>query len=99
MENRAHIFEIQYTKAAEKFFTVHEDVRIKYEEAVKSLMFGEHPESVDVKRIKGKRSTYYRIRLGEWRVIYTIIDGRIIVIMTLLAGARGDVYKKAGSLR
>ena len=88
MENLTHIFEIQYTKAAEKFFTVHEDVRIKYEEAVKSLMFGEHPESVDVKRIKGKRSTYYRIRLGEWRVIYTIIDGRIIVVMTLLAGPK-----------
>ena len=37
---------------------------------------------------------YFRIRLGEYRVIYAVINGKIIVINTLLAGARGDIYKK-----
>ena len=55
---------------------------------------GDHPETVDVKRIKGKRSDYYRIRLGGWRVVYTLINGEIVVITVLLAGPRGDVYKK-----
>ena len=55
-------YEIQYTKAADKFFAIHEDVRSEYEDAVKELLSGDHPERVDVKRIKGKRNDYYRIR-------------------------------------
>ena len=42
-------------------------------------MVGEFPEKVDVKRIKGKHSNYYRIRLGGYRVVYTIINGTIVV--------------------
>ena len=45
-------YDIQYTKAAEKFFRKHEDV------------------------------------------VYTISNGTIVVVSTLLAGSRGDVYKK-----
>ncbi|MCR5335923.1 MAG: hypothetical protein K6E42_05150, partial [Synergistes sp.] len=62
--------DIQYTRAAEKFFTQHEDVRAQYETAILKLVAGEHPESVDVKKIQGKRNDYYRIRIGGYRVIY-----------------------------
>ena len=92
-------YEIQYTKAAYKFFQLHEDVREQYEDAIRELMIGDHPERVDVKRIQGKRSTYYRIRLSDYRVVYTVINGRIVVITTILAGARGDVYKKMSGLK
>ena len=68
-------YDIQYTKAAEKFFRKHEDIRTEYESSIKELMVGEFPEKVDVKRIKGKHSNYYRIRLGGYRVVYTIING------------------------
>lgn len=87
-------YEIQYTKAAEKFLKNHEDVRKQYEDAIKELLVGEHPEKVDVRRIRGKRNNYYRIRLGNYRVVYAVINEKIIVINTLLAGPRGDVYKK-----
>lgn len=80
-------YEIQYTKAADKFLKIHEDVRTQYEDAIKELLVGDHPEKIDVKRIRGKRNHYYRIRLGGYRVIYVIIDGKIVVISTLLAGA------------
>ena len=92
-------YEIEYTRAAEKFFRAHENVRDQYEDAIRELLTGEHPEKINVKRIKGKRSEYYRIRLGEWRVIYGIINGKIVVITTLLAGPRGDVYKKMDGLK
>ena len=92
-------FEIQYTKVADKFFKEHEDVREEYKQALKELLVGEHPEKVDVKRIKGKKNDYYRIRLGSYRVIYTVINGKIVVISTLLAGARGDIYKKMDGLK
>ena len=91
-------YQIQYTKAADKFFQTHEDVREAFKGAINELLVGEHPESVDVKKIKGKKNDYYRIRLGGWRVVYAVINGKIVVIQTLLAGARGDVYKKMGGL-
>ena len=87
---------IQYTKAADKFFNVHEDVREKYEAAIRELLVGTHPESVDVKRIRGRMNDYFRIRLGKWRVIYAVINGTIVVINTISAGSRGDVYKQSG---
>ena len=92
-------YEIQYTKVAEKFFKTHEDVRDDYENAIRELLIGEHPEQVDVKRIKGKRNDYYRIRLGDYRVVYAIVNGKIVCINTILAGSRGDVYKKMKGLK
>ena len=92
-------FEIHYTKAANKFLNDHETVRRQYEDAVRELMIGDNPQRVDVKRIKGKRCDYYRIRLGDYRVVYAIIRGKIVVISTLLAGARGDIYKKGKGLK
>lgn len=97
--NRNFTYEIQYTKAADKFFKTHEDVREEYKSAIKELLVGEHPEKVDVKRIKGKKNDYFRIRLGGWRVVYAVINGKIVVINTLLAGSRGDVYKKMDGLK
>ena len=84
-------YEIQYTKAADKFLKTHEEVREQYENAIKELLVGDHPERVDVKRIRGKRNDYYRIRIGEYRIVYAIINGKIVVICTMLAGVRGDV--------
>ncbi len=90
---------IQYTKVADKFFKTHEEVREQYEDAIKELLVGDHPEKVDVKRIKGKRNDYYRIRLGEYRVVYAIINEKIVVINTMLAGVRGDINKKMSGLK
>ena len=94
-------YDIRYTKVAEKFFKAHEDVRDQYEVAIRELLAGEHPEKVDIKKIKGKRSDYYRIRLGDYQVVYALINGTIVVVNTIPAGARGDVYvyKKMSGLK
>ena len=92
-------YDIEYTRAAEKFFKSHEDVRTQYKEALKELFNGEHPEKVDVKQIKGKRNTYFGIKLGGYRVIYTLINNKVVVVNTILAGSRGDVYKKMHGLK
>lgn len=92
-------YEIQYTKAAEKFFIENEDIRDQYKAAIRELLAGEHPEKIDVKRIKGKKTCYYRIRIKDYRIIYALINDKIVVITTLLAGPRGDVYKKMTGLK
>ena len=100
MGNRRKIlYEIQYTKTAEKFFQTHEDIREQYKAAIRELLTGDHPERVDVRRIKGKRNDYYRIRLGGYRVVYAIINSKIVVITTILAGCCGDIYKKMDGLK
>ena len=91
-------YDIQYEKAAEKFFIKHENIRQQYIEGLNELFTGSNPERVDVKTIKGKRNKYYRMRIGEWRVIFSIVDGDIVVINTIHAGSRGDIYKKIGCL-
>lgn len=98
-KNSSFSYEIQYTKAADKFFKTHEDVRSEYKESLKELLVGDHPERVDVKRIRSKKNDYYRIKLGAYLVIYTVINGKVVVIMTILAGARGDIYKKMDGLK
>ena len=92
-------YEIQYTKKAEKFFEKHEEVREQYEQSIRQLVTGDNPGEIDVKRISGKRNEYFRIRLGSYRVVYAIINNIIVVINTLLAGPRGDVYKKMNGLK
>lgn len=87
-------YQIAYTKSAEKFFVKHEDVREKYVESIRKIIQNDHPEQVDVKKLKGRNAPYYRIRIGNYRVVYLVINEKIIVVNTLLAGARGDIYKK-----
>ena len=75
----AESYEVSYTKAAEKFFRAHEDIREQYEDAIRKLMTNDHPESVDLRRIQGKKNVYYRIRLSDYRVIYMVVNDRVIV--------------------
>lgn len=52
------------------------------------------PEGNDIKELKGKKNKgVYRLRLGSYRVIYTVDNGRLIVCV-IDAGNRGDVYKR-----
>lgn len=37
-------YEIQYSKAADKYLKTHEDVREQYEDAIKEFLVGDHPE-------------------------------------------------------
>ncbi|MFM2041687.1 MAG: hypothetical protein RLY86_263 [Pseudomonadota bacterium] len=42
-----------------------------------------------VKKLKGRDA--YRLRVGDWRVIYEIENGRMVIIVVKI-GPRGDVY-------
>ena len=49
------------------------------------------PRPPDSKKLAGDGS--YRIRIGMYRVIYDVYDGRL-VILVLRVGNRKDVYRK-----
>jgi mRNA interferase RelE/StbE len=48
------------------------------------------PRPTGCKKLIGKRS-YYRIRVGDYRVIYTIDDG-ILRVLVVEVGHRGGIY-------
>ena len=43
----------------------------------------------NVKRLKGRDG--YRLRVGDWRVIFTLDNGELVLIVVEI-GPRGDVY-------
>ena len=47
-------------------------------------------QAQNVKRLVGRPA--YRLRVGDWRVIYTLVEERLIV-RVLEIGARGGVYQ------
>ena len=75
--------EIRYSKQAIKFLEKQEEsirMRIKY--AIMKLPSG------DVKKLVGQ--PYYRLRVGDFRVLFTR-DGQIIHISKI--DSRGQIYK------
>ncbi len=55
----------------------------------------EDPRPRGVEKLKGQ-SDQYRIRVGSYRVIYTIEDDRLIVTVVRVADRR-DAYRKRGN--
>ena len=51
----------------------------------------ENPFPVQSKKLKDSESSY-RLRVGDWRVIYEIEDDRVVVIVLKVA-PRGGAYK------
>lgn len=50
------------------------------------------PNGEDIKKLKG-HSDLLRLRVGEYRIIYTVYNGKLVVIV-IDAGNRGEIYNK-----
>jgi mRNA interferase RelE/StbE len=48
-----------------------------------------HAPNNNVKRLKG--SADYRLRVGDWRVIYEVQDNRLVIVVVRIA-PRGSAY-------
>ncbi len=80
-------YKIIFEKEAQKFLERQDkSARMRLYKAIAML-----PEGNDIKRLKG--CDLYRLRVGNYRVLYTIDDEiRLIDIETI--DNRGDVYKR-----
>ncbi len=82
------MYQIIIKKKAKKFIDklpINERKRIVY--AIEHLPNGE-----DIKKLKG-HDELLRLRIGEYRIIYSVDNGKLIVYV-VDAGNRGDIYKK-----
>ena len=76
---------IIYLKEAEKAISAYDiPTRRRIIEAINKLPRG------DIKRLKGKSNKFYRLRMGKYRVIFSIDEKDYVIIDV---DTRGDVYK------
>ena len=83
---------IELTHRAEKDLDrLPTDVRIRIIHKIEAL--SENPRPHGVEKLSGKEG-FYRIRVGDYRVIYEIQDD-VILVLVLRLGHRSDIYLKS----
>ena len=83
--------EYKYTKQVLKFFIKHQDIENKFKENIKELLRGNN--NIDIKMLKGMKDIM-RMRIQDYRIIYKVENGDIVIIDVIMAGNRGEIYKK-----
>jgi len=85
------MYKILFTKQADRALrTMPRNVAILICEKIDQIAvdpYGSHP---NVTKLQGRSG--YRLRVGDWRVIYEILDEEL-VILVLRIGSRGGIYR------
>lgn len=68
-------------------------VQIRIVRALRGL--ADNPRPRGVKKLADDAEDLYRIRVGDYRVVYQIQDDRLIVLVVRV-GHRRDVYRRRG---
>jgi mRNA interferase RelE/StbE len=86
-------YRIELHKRVEKFLRKQDRAFLKRVDFVFTKL-SENPrnfQELDIKQLEGG-SNDYRIRVGKYRFIYTIIENKLIIYI-YDGGSRGDIYK------
>ncbi len=76
--------EIRYSKQASKFLKKQpKQIQLRIMNAIDKLPAG------DVKKMQGQ-SNYYRLRVGDYRIIFTHDN---VILLVEKIGNRGEIYK------
>lgn len=59
-------------------------------EKIDQLAQDPHAPNPNVKLLEGRNG--YRLRVGDWRVLYELFDDRLVIVVVKIK-TRGDVYK------
>jgi mRNA interferase RelE/StbE len=88
--SESHKYRIVITRAAQRGLSrLPKDVLSRVDRAIQSL--AAEPRPSRAKKLKGANDRY-RLRIGDYRVIYEIIDDELIVLI-IDAGHRKDIYR------
>lgn len=82
------MYKIFIKKRAKKFIDkLPKNERLRIVKAIELLPYGEN-----IKKLKGN-DDLFRLRIGDYRIIYTVNHGELIVIV-IDAGNRGEIYNR-----
>lgn len=83
-------YKIVFDRPAEKqFLRLPADIRQGFARRLSDLT--ENPRPPDGRKLEGAKNCY-RLRQGDYRLVYTILEDRVVVLV-LRVGHRGDVYR------
>ena len=84
------IYEVKFTKGARKMFRkLSQQLQDRIQTKIDDLAIEPRPNGV--KKLKGEENSY-RIRVGDYRVIYDIFDD-VLLVSVVEVGHRSEVYK------
>ncbi|MEA5506539.1 type II toxin-antitoxin system RelE/ParE family toxin [Halotia wernerae UHCC 0503] len=84
------IYEVKFTKGARKMFRkLSQELQDRIQTKIDDLAIEPRPNGV--KKLKGEEKSY-RIRIGDYRVIYDIFDD-VLLVSVVEVGHRSEVYK------
>ena len=82
------MYKIVIQKKAKKFIDkLPKNEKIRVVRAIEKL-----PDGEDIKKLKG-HDQLLRLRVGDYRIIYTVDNGELIVIV-IDVGNRGEIYNR-----
>ena len=85
-------YKIEFDKRVKKDFkSINPNDAKNIKNAIATL--ANNPRPSTCKKLKGKTLDFYRLRVGNYRVIYSIQDN-ILRIIVVRVGHRSDIYKK-----
>lgn len=85
------MYRVQFTKSANKaLLKMPRDAALRIRERLDHIAVDPYAHHPNVTRLQNR--TGYRLRMGDWRVIYEVEEQRL-VILVLSVGSRGEVYR------
>ncbi len=84
-------YAVSLDRAAQKQMRAVRDLRLRGALEAAILALADTPRPVGCLKMAG-RDDHWRIRVGEWRVVYRIEDARLVV-MVIAVAPRGGVYR------
>ncbi len=90
------MYQVILEKSVQKFLEKHrgEDLIQKFEKALTILALDPYENNLDIKVLVWLPYSY-RLRIGNYRFLYEIID-ETLIISFFDAGKRGSIYKNIG---
>ncbi len=93
---RTYTVELDRKHALEPIAAVSEPgLKARIFAAVRALATDPRPPGC--KKLSGTRTTFWRIRVGDWRLVYTVDDARLYVLV-VRAGDRKEIYRLLADL-
>ncbi|MBI5816713.1 MAG: type II toxin-antitoxin system RelE/ParE family toxin [Nitrospinae bacterium] len=69
------------------------DARRRIDKAILALAGNPHPRPPAIIPLQGNQRGLFRLRIGDYRIIFQIVESRLIVTI-IQAGHRKEIYRK-----
>jgi mRNA interferase RelE/StbE len=85
------VYRVLFTRSADKTFRrLPRHIAQRIRRSLDDLATNPYAEHLDVTKLQNRPG--YRLRVGDWRVIYEIVSDEL-TILVLRIGSRGEVYR------